>query len=116
CEGQRGRDHAEPADHLVLARGHQQHDDRAGDRQEGRDGDGPLLPGRLVHVPLVPYLKMNRLSAITPANSPTAYHCTLPDWSVRRPFPNVSATVPTPFTMPSMMLRSIHMITPEPLR
>src|SRR3954467_10965110 len=34
---------------------------------------------------LVPYLKMNRLSAITPANSPTAYHWTLPHCTTRSP-------------------------------
>src|SRR6185436_20203036 len=65
---------------------------------------------------LVPYLKMNRLSAITPTNSPTAYHWTLPVCTKRRPLPNVSIAVPAPFTAPSLMLRLIHMMTPEPER
>ena len=55
-----------------------------------------------------------KASAITPANNPTAYHWTLPVWTKRRPLPNVSIAVPAPFTTPSMMLRSIHMTTPEP--
>ena len=55
-------------------------------------------------------------NAITPTNSPTAYHCTLPDCRYFRTLPVRLAVSPAPLTMPSITVRSNQATTwPSPL-
>src|SRR4029453_7413288 len=100
--------HGDPdaLDQAILASRNEQHGQPADERQQRRDRDRGVLPGHTVPSLIVHGLVTKKVSRITPTNSPTAYHCTLPVWTVRTPRPNNAAIVPAPFTTPSITVRS----------